>query len=63
LVNAPAMNWGGFLVGAGRKSAPQNARKPAAVKDKLGPEFPGFWRACRRQAPIADNQKHFFSLF
>jgi hypothetical protein len=42
---------------------PQNARTVAAVKDKLGREFPGVWRAYRPWAPIVDNQKLFFSVF
>jgi|SoimicmetaTmtLAA_FD_contig_31_198451_length_396_multi_1_in_0_out_0_1 hypothetical protein len=41
----------------------QNARTVAAVKDKLGREFPGVWCAYRPGAPIVDNQKLIFSVF
>jgi hypothetical protein len=41
----------------------QNARTVAAVKDKLGREFPGVWCEYRPRAPIVDNQKLIFSVF
>ena len=69
LVSAPAMGWDGSSSLRRPKSGPQiaharqNARTVAAVKDKLGREFPGVWCAYRPGAPIVDNQKLIFSVF